>query len=639
MIYNNEIASATTLSVTSAYGNTLSSYGANVKTIDASTKSKAIKITGNAKNNSIVGSAKNDTIDGGAGADVIQGGKGNDVLTGGAGDDIFIYTDGDGKDTITDYSAGDVISLSGDYNISYSYSSAKGGTSTFKIGKSGSIAVKNSANAVVTLVGANGEASIGIKNSFLAVSDIPGFSPGSGTNETVYVTVPAETVNVTLPAETITVGGGDTITVTVEAEPVTISGGIPQDAFEYNGHSYYIYSNVVDTWDAAKTYAESLGGYLAIINNDAENTALYDYMKSRGYGSAYFGFTDAPVEGTWNWVDGSSVNYTNWASGEPSNGVNNNAGRENYGMFYWMFRYTWNDGDFGDIFNDNGSQAFIVEWNSASNTTQGVTFNSGSTAATITSDYKKMNFAASNYSSLSTIDASARKSINLIGNANDNVIIGGIENDTLTGGKGNDTFVYSGGSDFDIIADYTESEDKISIGANAVIGGMVVGNDVIFSIGNGGIKLTGAKDKAVTIISGDTETEYVNGAISSNDTDTGTGGSDTGSGGGDMPSVDYNGVTVTLEADRNTNFSLSAYNSTVSVAAVNVDGSLVRNSIRINGDDNANILRGTRANTTINAGKGNDVIYCGEGYDTIQYTTGDGNDVIYNYKTGDYIRF
>ena len=81
-------------------------------------------------------------------------------------------------------------------------------------------------------------------------------------------------------------------------------------------------------------------------------------MKSKGYSSAYFGLSDVAQEGTWNWVNGDAVTYTNWASGEP-NGENS---REDYAMFYWKFTDgKWNDGDFGGRTN-NGGTAFICEW-------------------------------------------------------------------------------------------------------------------------------------------------------------------------------------------------------------------------------------------------------------------------------------
>ena len=86
-------------------------------------------ITSSGGNDEINGGAGNDTVYGGAGADIIygdagndslygnagndtlDGGKGNDTLTGGDGSDIFVFTNGGGKDVITDYAAGDMVSL------------------------------------------------------------------------------------------------------------------------------------------------------------------------------------------------------------------------------------------------------------------------------------------------------------------------------------------------------------------------------------------------------------------------------------------------------------------------------------------------------------------------------------------------
>ena len=102
--------------------------GANIEIADATARTKAIKITGNALDNSIVGGSGKDTLYGGAGNDTLWGGMGNDklygqagddtlwgglgndTLTGGDGEDMFVYTGG--KDVIADYVAGeDAISL------------------------------------------------------------------------------------------------------------------------------------------------------------------------------------------------------------------------------------------------------------------------------------------------------------------------------------------------------------------------------------------------------------------------------------------------------------------------------------------------------------------------------------------------
>ena len=135
---------------------------------------------------------------------------------------------------------------------------------------------------------------------------------------------------------------------------------IPANAFEYNGHSYYIYSGVTQTWEGAQEYCKSLGGHLAVINDAAENTALFNYMKSSGYSSAYFGLSDAESEGSWKWIDGTATTYTNWAGGEP----NNEGENEDYAEFYYKFTDgTWNDGNFKHG-TGNDTNTFICEWDS-----------------------------------------------------------------------------------------------------------------------------------------------------------------------------------------------------------------------------------------------------------------------------------
>ncbi len=128
---------------------------------------------------------------------------------------------------------------------------------------------------------------------------------------------------------------------------------------EYEGHRYEVFDNGLD-WDGAKKYCESLGGHLATISSKEENDFIYELMIDSGYTSAYFGLTDEDEEGTWVWVNGEPVEYTNWHSGEP-NSENTN---EDYAMFYWKYTDgTWNDGDFGGKTNSGGT-AFICEWDS-----------------------------------------------------------------------------------------------------------------------------------------------------------------------------------------------------------------------------------------------------------------------------------
>ena len=111
---------------------------ATTQIIDASIRTKAIKITGNGLANTIIGGSKNDslygragndsivgnsgndklygsngddTLVGGKGNDTLWGDAGNDKLYGGSGKDIFIYKPGEGTDTIFDYELGDMLKI------------------------------------------------------------------------------------------------------------------------------------------------------------------------------------------------------------------------------------------------------------------------------------------------------------------------------------------------------------------------------------------------------------------------------------------------------------------------------------------------------------------------------------------------
>lgn len=131
-------------------------------------------------------------------------------------------------------------------------------------------------------------------------------------------------------------------------------------SLHYKGSRYAIILNTRGyTFEQMEKYCESLGGHLATITSDGENTALYDFIKSLGYDDVFFGFTDSEVEGRWKWVTGETVSYTNWSSGEP----NNERGIENYAMFYHgSSPYKWNDSDLQTGNTSITNTPFICEW-------------------------------------------------------------------------------------------------------------------------------------------------------------------------------------------------------------------------------------------------------------------------------------
>lgn len=115
---------------------------AAIKTVDASKRTKAATIKGNALDNTITGGSGNDAISGAEGNDYLKGGAGNDKLYGGAGDgndtlwggagndslwgyagaDTFLYCKGEGKDVIYGFEDSDMLLITGDFSATYNKS-------------------------------------------------------------------------------------------------------------------------------------------------------------------------------------------------------------------------------------------------------------------------------------------------------------------------------------------------------------------------------------------------------------------------------------------------------------------------------------------------------------------------------------
>jgi len=71
------------------------------------------------------------------------------------------------------------------------------------------------------------------------------------------------------------------------------------------------------TWTDAQTTCANISAHLAILNTAALDNAAEQFV---GTLDTFIGLSDQAVEGTFVWVDGSPLGYSNWETGEPSNG-------------------------------------------------------------------------------------------------------------------------------------------------------------------------------------------------------------------------------------------------------------------------------------------------------------------------------
>jgi hypothetical protein len=100
------------------------------------------------------------------------------------------------------------------------------------------------------------------------------------------------------------------------------------------GDSLYTLKDGV-TWHQGETYANSIGGHLASINDAKENTYLQTNFQ-RGW----VGYTDELKEGEWLWTDGSTSTYTNWQAGQPDDA----RGIQDYAQV-WDSSGKWDDAE------------------------------------------------------------------------------------------------------------------------------------------------------------------------------------------------------------------------------------------------------------------------------------------------------
>ncbi|XP_052762184.1 C-type lectin domain family 4 member G-like [Mya arenaria] len=81
--------------------------------------------------------------------------------------------------------------------------------------------------------------------------------------------------------------------------------------------SCYLFSNETSTWDAASQHCAHVGGYLATVNSLREHNFTADNRLYQE--NDLFVGGRRSEDGSFQWVNGESMEFTHWGEGEPSN--------------------------------------------------------------------------------------------------------------------------------------------------------------------------------------------------------------------------------------------------------------------------------------------------------------------------------
>jgi hypothetical protein len=79
--------------------------------------------------------------------------------------------------------------------------------------------------------------------------------------------------------------------------------------------SCYLVGDTALSWQEARTFCQAWGGDLVQIGSAEENAQLAQRIDE----AAWLGATDLEVEGTFRWLGGDPLEYTEWFMGQPNN--------------------------------------------------------------------------------------------------------------------------------------------------------------------------------------------------------------------------------------------------------------------------------------------------------------------------------
>ncbi len=418
-----------------------------IKTADASARTTGIRISGNALDNSIVGGSGRDTLYGKAGDDTLYGGEGDDSLEGSSGNDKLYgqggndYLDGGfGNDTLSGGEGADLfIYYSGDgKDVITDFSE----DDTLRIGYgTGKYGVRKSGNDVIVMVD---DGTITLKDAAsLSTLNISGNDINEGSNQ-------SETFENYFDGVTINALGGNDSIENWGVE-VSIDAGYGNDKILNGGDESALFggagNDTIENW-ASDVSIDGGTGDDSINNDYGENISIAGGM---GKDTIFRRGDDVSIEG----------------------GADNDILRKYSGS-----NVVLNGGDGKDkIYNYEGENVSIDggagnDYILSAKTSSGISIDAGDG-----------NDSISNASSQATIN-------------------GGAGNDSIKNTAANVLFAYSTGEGDDLIQGF-RADSTLQIGDGTdTYSKATDGNDIIVTVGDGKITLTGAASLKTVNIAG-----------------------------------------------------------------------------------------------------------------------------------------
>ena len=452
----------------------LSDYGSTYKEVDASSDTNVVSILGNAQANVLKASSVGSYLYGDAGAD---------KLYGGAGADTFAYIVGTGNDQIYNFdgSKGDVVQLFGVDSVNRSdfKDSSKNIVLTVGSGKTKSTLTFVEPKNMITIIDEDGETlatyneplpdgiTADSKKTKLTVK-----APFEGTLELSDYGSTFKEVDASSDTNVVSILGNNQANV-LKASSVGsyLDGDAGADKL-YGGAG-------------ADTFAYSLGG-------GADQ--IYNFEGSKGDVVQLFGVDSVSRS---DFKDSSKSIVLTVGSGKNKGSITFNAPTG---------RITVVDGDGETLATYNEPLP------------DGVTADSKKTKLTVKAPFEgtlDLGNYASTYKEVNA--SSATGVVNVVGNAQANVLTassvgsyldGGAGGDKLYGGAGADTFAYSDGGGSDQVYNYSyDQNDVISI-SGTIKSSSVSGKNVALKIGSGSLTLNDVVDKYIAIDVNGTTTVY-----------------------------------------------------------------------------------------------------------------------------------